>query len=422
MIQIFLRKNIAIFLAFLFITIVTTIFIKEYCETFDVLGVIAKDRLENQPLLIFIVTPLLFWASAFMCRKYASYAAGNSIEHFEESLEIAKKYPDNFSKLSNLLGVKLIIVKAIGSLLCTFGGGALGREGPSVHMSAGIFALLAEKIKRFLPKIDFTTWIISGSAVGMAVAFHAPIAGFAFAVEKMIKMKITNFKSKMYLALFAILVVIAVLYPYHSIFMTNEVRFGLTEIYISIIVAIICGIIAFFFSKTNNYFYQKFTSIKSKWWHLVPILGGAVVATISFYCGIYSFGGGIYTIDAAINAEVFLSYKEVFGRILNTIISFISGCAGGLIAPAVAIGAGIGSLISSFFTNVDFSIFLLVGITAFLTAILREPLTAVMIVFETVNQSIENIIPLLFVAMIALWTVKNVELVTQSRHGRTTSS
>jgi H+/Cl- antiporter ClcA len=404
-----LIKSIITIPAIILIAVFTTISIEKYGKLFDLFGLLAKERLLNYPFAIFVITPLFFWISAFICRKYSSKAAGNSIEHFQDSLEIAKKSND-FHKLKDLLGLKLIIIKAISSLLCVFGGGALGKEGPSVHMSAGIFAVFANKIKKFLPNIDFTTWIISGSAVGMAVAFHAPISGFTFAAEKMIKMKISNFLNKIYFVLIAVITVIVLLYPYQSIFLKNYVKIGFSEIYYSIVTTIVCAVIAFFFTKINKYFYHKITSIKSKYWHLIPILGGILVAIISFYCGIYSFGGGIYTVDAALNSEVLLSYKEVFGRILNTIISFISGCAGGLIAPAIVIGAGIGSVIHSLLTNISIDLVLLIGITAFLAAILREPLTAVMIVFETGNQHLSHIIPLFLIAITALWTVKIMEV------------
>jgi len=55
--------------------------------TFISLIAIAKIRLVNNPIIFLIITPLLFWVSAYICRKFAPYAAGNIIMSVKIALE-----------------------------------------------------------------------------------------------------------------------------------------------------------------------------------------------------------------------------------------------------------------------------------------------------------------------------------------------
>lgn len=392
-----ISQQFAMFGTLVFAVLFAVIFLEEYCETFEHLGFFAKERLVSSPAFTFITAPALFWMSAYICRKFAMNASGNSMDHIRESLAEAHKNPAKFKKLNSLLGIRVIIVKTISSLLCVFGGGALGMEGPAAHMSSGIFAVIANKSKKYLPKLDFETWVLAGSATGMAIAFHAPIAGFVFVSEKILNSRSSNFAQNIFWVVVTTVLVAITLVYYDPIFIVADMKFNLATQFAPIILtALICGFLAFLFKKTNAYFYKKFVSIKSNLWHLVPVIAGLAVALISYYSGVYSFSGGIYTADEALlNSHTILSYKEVIGRVANTMISFISGCAGGLVAPAIAIGAGIGSITSSLTPYIDSNIFLLIGMAAFLGAAIGEPLTAAIIVFEITGQSVANI-PFLF--------------------------
>ncbi len=378
------------FLLSIFVTSITALFLISYCILFDDFGLFAKQRLLENPLITFFITPVLFWVSAYLCRAFSPKASGN---HLQQAINQLKQEPDNFKKVENLLSIRLVMIKALSSLSSTLGGGALGKEGPSVHIASGIFATFADKYRNILPKICISTWVSAATGAGLAVAFNAPIAGIVFVAEKLSKARIQNTKTHMIWTLVIISIVTIIFYKPEPLFTFHNLSFRLgNESFSLIILAIFCGILAFLFQVTNNYFYEKFSKISSNWWHLVPIVAGILVCFINFFCGIYSFSGGIITAqDTLTSSSAFLSYEEVFGRILNTILTFISGCAGGLIAPAISIGAGLGSIASNFATNVDLGVFLLIGMTSFLAAILGEPIAAAFVIFETTGQNIENV-------------------------------
>ena len=396
--------NALMFLSTILMLFATAIFIILYCNFFDDFGLMAKQRLKDYPFLIFIVTPTLFWVSAYLCRKYSPHAAGHNLQSALHELE---KNPNNFSKVSAFLSERLIIVKTISSLIASFGGGALGKEGPSVHMSASIFAIFSAKYKKLLPKINLESWVSAGSAVGLTIVFNAPIAGVVFIVERLSKTKFKNFQQNIFLTLFAVLIVTIIFSRFYPTFIFHELGYITSEALIPLaLTAVICGFIAFFFKKITHFSYVKISGIKSNWWHAIPIIAGLMVAMISFYSGTYSFSGGIDTMQKELLSPVaIVSYKEVGGRILNTILTFAAGCAGGLIAPAMAIGSGIGSIASVFAVNVDIGFFLLVGMAAFLSVMFGEFLTAAVIVFEIAGRDIK-VAPFLLGAIIITTLVK----------------
>jgi H+/Cl- antiporter ClcA len=371
-------------------TIASSFFILEYCKLFFDFGIEAKERLLINPLLAFFVPPIFFWGSAYLCRKFAKNSSGNTATHIETSLMRLKKSPNSLDEVSTKLNFHSAIVNAASSLASTFGGGALGREAPSVYISASFFAVAAQKFKKFLPKINLETWIFAGSAAGFAIAFHAPIAGFIYIVEKLFSAKSKNFLDDIFLTAIALFVVIIILHKTDPLFATYNLHFWFgPELIIIALIAMVCGIAAFFFKAISVELYAKTAKIKSNLWHLIPISAGFLVSIISIYGGIHSFSGGIKSAqDALSGAHSFFSYQEVLARLLNTMVTFISGCAGGLVAPAIAIGAGIGSLFSHLMIGIDIKIFILSGMVAFLSPVLGMPFTAAMVILETSSQPI----------------------------------
>ncbi len=385
----------------------TAIFISLYCGLFDILNAMPKKRLLDYPLLTFFIAPFFFWISAYLCRKYSPNAAGN---HLQSALLELKKHPHDFEKASPFLNVRLVVVKTISSLISSFGGGALGKEGPATHMSASIFAIFGQRYKNFLPKITLETWILAGCASGLTMAFNSPIAGIVFAAEKSIKMGNKNFQQSISWTLLTVAIITLIFHKSSPVFIFRAIDF-VSEIDLKflVITAVICGIICLIVKKISFYFLSKTSAIKSNWWHLIPITAGLIVAGISFYSGVHSFGGGISTLQKALSSDtILLSYKEVGGRILNTIFTFSSGSAGGLIVPAMAIGAGIGSIVSAIAENSG-GIFLLIGMAAFLSVMLGEPITAAVLVFETTGQNIQALPFLIAATLISFATGKWIE-------------
>ena len=161
-----IKNNPALnFILIIITTLIVGILIGCYCDIFYALDLLAKDRLIQNPASTFIITPLLFWISAYLCRKFSPNSSGSSLDHVKSALNQSKKYPQNLQKIATFLSFRIAIFSAISSLISSFGGGALGREGPAMHISTSIFAAVAYKLKNKIPQIDLQSWIFAGSAV-----------------------------------------------------------------------------------------------------------------------------------------------------------------------------------------------------------------------------------------------------------------
>ena len=92
---------------------------------------------------------------------------------------------------------------------------------------------------------------------------------------------------------------------------------------------------------------------------------------------------------------------------LATVISYASGIPGGIFAPSLAAGAGLGADIAQYFPAVSPGAVIILGMAAYFSGVVQAPITSVIIVMEmTDNQSMT--IPLMAVAFIGVSVSKLV--------------
>ena len=122
-------------------------------------------------LLVTVGCAVAVAAAAWLVRRFSPHASGSGIPHVEAVLQAALP-PAPFS----LMPVKFFAgVIAIGSGL------ALGREGPSVQMGAGVGYLIGRICRCNWP--DCRVLLAAGAGAGLATAFNAPIAGSIFVLR-----------------------------------------------------------------------------------------------------------------------------------------------------------------------------------------------------------------------------------------------
>jgi H+/Cl- antiporter ClcA len=98
------------------------------------------------------------------------------------------------------------------------------------------------------------------------------------------------------------------------------------------------------------------------------------------------------------------NYQNVFGKILNCIISLGSGLPGGIVIPAMTIGAGLGSLYSNLLTckyfesikniipmTMPIDHIMYIGMVAFLSPMLDAPITSAVVINQISNQDFTTI-------------------------------
>jgi len=101
----------------------------------------------------------------------------------------------NDRKIKKLLGLRIIIVKIASSILMAFGGGAVGREGPIIHIAGSVFRKINDLLPKWWPRVSRKNMIMTGAAAGLAAAFNTPLGGIVFAVEELTKIHLNYFKT-----------------------------------------------------------------------------------------------------------------------------------------------------------------------------------------------------------------------------------
>ena len=415
------RQQAVIFFIFTVTSAVTGMLAVFYGQLFTILTEHAMARVQDsyqiarirlqQPLINFLITPTLFVLSAYLCRKFAPNAAGSGPEHVMAALKKLDKIETREKGVHEYLSLRISIVKVLSSLLMIWGGGALGREGPVVQISASIFYEIGERAKRIVPIGDIRIWIIAGSAGGFAAAFNTPLAGIMFAIEELSEIHFANFRANLFWAVIIAGAVSQFFSGFYVLFGFPQLKLvWSSDLLVIILVSISCGVAAFILRKLIVSGRKILAKIPGMLWYIVPITGGLIVATIGYKVGPSTYGAGVISVKAMVNSSTnILHYSDVLGRYINVCITTLSGVAGGMLLPSIAMGGGIGSLLSQLAPTVDARIFITVGMAGFLGAFFHIPLTAAVLLLEITNQR-ELIIPLVLTAIVASWIYQRLTL------------
>jgi CIC family chloride channel protein len=286
-------------------------------------------------------------------------------------------------------------------------GSALGREGPTVQICAGVasalgrlFAISPRNMRRLIPV---------GSAAGIAAAFNAPIAAVTFTIEEIVGGLDQTLLSGIVVAAALAAVIERGVLGGHPVFDVPG-HYGLTHASSLVIYAAV-GVAAAFVA---DLFCAALLSTRARTRALRapppwarPALGGlatgvlAVVVMLTLGARGVT-GDGYATLSSALSGQLGLEVMVVLGaaKLVATALCFGTGGAGGIFAPVLFIGGMIGGTFGQLdrillsHGDSDLGAFALVGMGAFFAAVIRAPITSVLIIFE-MTGSYGLILPLM---------------------------
>ena len=111
----------------------------------------------------FVVTPACFVLAWWLVVKYAPYARGSGIPQVTAAIELAN--PKQNILIDHLLSLRILFIKICSSLIMVLGGGAIGREGPTIQISAAIFKKINDLLPEWYPKISKRNMLVTGALV-----------------------------------------------------------------------------------------------------------------------------------------------------------------------------------------------------------------------------------------------------------------
>jgi len=356
-----------------------------------------RERWEWLPLLL---TPIVGMIVVALTRRFFSGAEGSGIPQVIAAA--SNQVPAEAA--GRLVSLRVAFGKVFLGAGALAAGFSAGREGPSVQIAASVMYAC----RHFLPRrfvMDPRNLLLAGGAAGIAAAFNTPLAGVIFAIEELSRRFEQRTNGVLIAAIvWAGLVSIALLgnYTYFGRLVVGKVTI---EIVPAVLLAgLVCGIAGGLFSRLLIVGVAPIAPLarfKARYPVLFAGLCGLVVAVIGVLTLGATFGSGYGYTSAMLLAPADTPWYYSSAKFLATVVTYYSGIPGGIFAPALAVGAGIGNdLVPLVPQEVTAPAVMALCMAAFLAAVTHAPLTSFIIVMEMIDGH-AMVISLMAVAMIA---------------------
>ncbi len=351
------------------------------------------------PYIPLLLTPAGLVVISLITRRYFPNAKGSGIPQTVAALELT-----THEARQKLLSLKIAIGKIVMSLFGLLCGASIGREGPTVHIGASILFSL-NRYAHFARHDLERGLILAGGAAGVAAAFNTPLAGIVFAIEELSRSFEERTSGTVLTAVLIAGVVAITMLGEYSYFGESQAHlpFNLDGFGIVLVCGVIGGAIGGLFATGLIEGTRKVGPQIDTHPILVPALCGLVVAAVGLTSGSTAYGTGYHEAQALINGEVEGGFFYPLMKMAATLSSFLSGIPGGIFAPSLAAGAGIGAGIANWFSPELLSATILLGMVGYFAGVVQTPITAFVIVMEMTDNQ-QMLLPLMATAFIAYGT------------------
>ncbi|MEO8028876.1 MAG: chloride channel protein, partial [Bryobacteraceae bacterium] len=285
---------------------------------------------------------------------------------------------------------------------------ALGREGPSVHVGAGLASVVARNLG-LSPK-QVKALVPAGCAAALSAAFNTPIAAVLFSLEEIMGDLHAAVLGSVVLSSATAWMILHLVLGDDPLFhvsgyrLVNPAEFGVYAV-----LGVVGGLGSVCFVKLLLNLRAWFMTLPkwSVWFQ--PVAGGLTVGLIGYFVP-EVLGVGYNYVEKVLNGDVVLQVVVLFAvlKILATAVCYASGNAGGIFGPSLFIGAMMGAAVG----GVAHSIFpastagpgayALVGMGTAFAGVVRTPLTSVIMIFE-ITRDYTIIVPLMISNLIAFF-------------------
>lgn len=357
-----------------------------YTGAFHWLSETVMALLVTTPVVMFCLGPVMFVLSRWLVIRFAPGAGGSGVPQVMAAIEMDQE--QGSEKISELLGPKVIVIKILSSFSALLGGAALGPEGPTIQISASIFQWIGSRFRVFWPQIGHQSLIIAGGAAGIAAAFNTPLGGIVFAIEELSQQYFNRFKTVLISAvIISGMVAQWFLGPYLYFGYPALGPVSTRFLPWAILVGLVCGIGGAGLGKLLLLGHGRVSRLSSRLRYVFAAFAGLFAVTSAYLVSPQLMGGGVEVIGHLLfSEEASASWGLVLGRIFAPMLAFLSGCAGGLLAPSLAAGAVIGSKMHELLGVGSHNLLVLLGMAGFLSGITRAPFTAFVLVLEMTDR------------------------------------
>ena len=382
--------------SFILAAILTGIAAVEFMDFVSQIQMLNRSYFRDYPYVMTAMTPICFFLGAAVVKYLAPQAEGSGVPQVLYVCSLRNSENQNVVK-DGLLSVRTAIVKIVSVTFAMIGGATLGGEGPTVQISGTIFATIGSKVRKHYPNIDFRSYIIAAAGGGIAAAFNTPLGGITFAIEEFAGGDFGELRQGVMLAVVVAGLTAQAVMGDHFYFGTVVQTAMQPE---SIIWAIVIGAGSGFLGGVSSRMIasRRFYNAKINWWQRSLICGVAVAGINFAYRDFTSGAGYIVTHDFLIGKGRDLPLSFPIAKMFGMVISALSGMGGGILAPAISVGAWTGVSIGKIAAISDLSLCAILGMAGYFAGAFQIPITSVIIVMEMTNKH-EFIIPMMIAAL-----------------------
>ncbi|WP_227871433.1 chloride channel protein [Novimethylophilus kurashikiensis] len=346
-----------------------------------------------------VVTPLGGMLIAAITTKWFAGAKGSGIPQTIAAVQ------EQEAMVSPLISLKLALGKILLGASALAVGFSSGREGPAVQIGASVL----HSFRRLVPEgfsVHPHHLIMAGGAAGIAAAFNTPLAGIVFAIEELGR----KFEQKTNGVVITAIVLSGLVsislqgnYTYFGSLAVGHV--DRTILWPVLVCGLICGVLGGVFSRTLIEASLPMNDWPARLRKTHPLIWagacGLVVALLGLVSHGAAHGSGYQYTQQMLSGGVKEAWQYAPIKYLATIFTYLSGVPGGIFAPSLSIGAGIGNdLLSVFGGTYSQAAICALCMAAFLAAVTQAPITSFIIVMEMIDGHL-MVISLMAVALLS---------------------
>lgn len=336
---------------------------------------------------VFLIFAIFISIIVGYIKRYESLCGGSGIPQVEAEIE---NHLDANPK-------KVLFSKIFGGSLTALCGLSVGREGPSIQIGAMVGKWISKILKQDVEKEKFL--LTCGASAGLSAVFNAPVSGVLFAVEEVHR----NVSRKLLITSMAAVVsadlVSKYIYGIDTVFhFTLEQKLPFESYWILILFGIVLSMLGILYILIMKLFMSLNDRIRLKEqykmlpYFIIPVI---LLFTVPKVLG----GGGILMTEIQRELPIKTLILLFVLKLLFSCFSFSSGVPGGIFFPILVLGATIGVIFGKIFDPVYVNSFIIIGMAGYLTAVVRAPLTACILIFE-MTGNISYFLPISIVCLI----------------------
>ncbi|MBV9785726.1 MAG: chloride channel protein [Acidisphaera sp.] len=346
-----------------------------------------------------VLTPAGLALSVLLTRRVFPGAQGSGIPQVIAALHIGDR-----RAIGSMLSLRIGVGKLLLTLLGLASGASIGREGPTVQVGAAIMHALGQPLR--LPHIALERGLVlAGGAAGIAGAFNTPLAGVVFAIEELSHSFEARTSGTVLTAVIIAGIATLALVGNYSYFGVTSVQLDFGAGWIAVLLcSVVGGLFGGLFSRALIIAAHGLPRQVGRFAMRHPAgfaaLCGLVLALIGILGEGSTYGTGYDQARQLVEGRAHLPASFAVLKFAATVVSYLSGIPGGIFAPSLAVGAGVGQWLAHLVPGAPSGAVVLLGMVGYFSGVVQAPITATIIVMEmTDNQAMT--IPLLATSMLA---------------------